>query len=66
MEKVKLPPRICYSIPEVCRLTGISRSFIYKEWACGRGLRRFKAGSRTLVRAKALEDWIRSLERGER
>jgi hypothetical protein len=48
VDKVVLPPKLAYSITQACRMTGISRSWLYKQWAAGRGPRRFKAGSRIM------------------
>jgi predicted DNA-binding transcriptional regulator AlpA len=51
-----------YSIDEFCTRHGISRAKLYQEWEAGRGPRRMKVGSRTLISAEAGAAWRRNLE----
>jgi predicted DNA-binding transcriptional regulator AlpA len=50
------------SIKQFCADHGISRSFLYKLVALGRGPRLSKLGTRTLISAEAAADWRRDLE----
>ena len=53
-------PRAAYSIQDACAALSISRSKLYVELAAGR-LRGRKAGSRTLIPAKSIDDWLNNL-----
>jgi excisionase family DNA binding protein len=50
--------RIAYSIRELVRSTGISRTKIYKEIKAGK-LRATKVGSRTIILEEAVKDWLK-------
>jgi excisionase family DNA binding protein len=52
-------PRLAYGINQACKAVGLSRAFIYQEIAKGR-LLTFKVGSRTLIAAEDLTDWLNS------
>lgn len=54
--------KLAYSIEEAAEVTGLSRAFIYAEWQAGRGPRKAKVGSRTLILDESLRSWLRSLE----
>jgi len=51
-----------FGVNEACHLCGFSRGWLYLEWKAGRGPARIKIGRRTLIRAEALEQWLKSLE----
>jgi excisionase family DNA binding protein len=48
------------SIPDAARIAGIGRSTIYEELAAGRLAAR-KCGSRTIIPASALSEWMANL-----
>jgi len=54
------PLPLAVSIPEAIRLTGISRSSLYREIEAGR-LRSCKAGKRRLIPTTALSEWLAAL-----
>src|SRR5258708_2867693 len=54
------PERLAYSIKEVCKLVGISRSTCYRLVGEG-SLPTIKFGSRILGQAKALREWLNGL-----
>lgn len=58
-------PKI-FTVAEACKIARISRAWIYKEWKDGRGPRKIKAGSRTLISSHALSEWMKSLEQNQR
>ena len=51
-----------FTIEEFCLRHGVSRAHVYNQWAAGRGPRRMKVGSRTLISREAAEDWRRQCE----
>ena len=51
---------LAVSIREACRITGLSRSTIYKEIASGR-IQAVKASKRTLIPLESLRAWLASL-----
>lgn len=53
--------KLAYSIPEAIETSGIHRDLIYSEINSGR-LKSIKIGRRRLVRAEALEAWLRDHE----
>ncbi len=53
---------LALSIPEACRSSKLSRSFIYQEIAAGRLIAR-KAGARTIVLPKDLRAYLANLPR---
>jgi excisionase family DNA binding protein len=53
-------PRAAYSVDDACAALSISRSKLYVELSAGR-LKGRKAGSRTLIPAKSIDDWLNSL-----
>ena len=55
---------IVYSVPEVLRRLGVTRPTIYGFFRSGE-LRSFRLGTRRLVSAEALADFIRSRESAE-
>ena len=55
-------PRIAFAVREAARAAGVSVATLYALWAEGRGPRRRKLGSRTLILAEDLREWLRSLE----
>lgn len=56
---------VMHRIRDVVRLTGLSRSGIYKQIKAGR-LRTIKQGRATLITATALDDYVKLLERENR
>jgi excisionase family DNA binding protein len=56
------PGPVMHRIRDVVRLTGLSRSGIYKQIKAGR-LRTVKQGRATLITAAALDDYVKLLER---
>lgn len=56
------PAPVIFRISTIVRLTGLSRSEIYKQIKAGR-LRAAKQGSATLITVAALDDYVRLLER---
>lgn len=48
------------SIEEVCRLTGVSRTMLYREMGAGR-LLKTKIGNRTYIQREDLDAWRRGL-----
>jgi excisionase family DNA binding protein len=54
------PERLAYTLKEVQKLVGISRSAIYLVLAEGE-LRAVKSGRRTLILAKDLQAWLEKL-----
>ena len=55
---------VAYDVPEVLRRLGVTRPTIYRFLRTGE-LRSFRLGSRRLVSAEALADFIRSRESAE-
>ena len=53
--------KLAYSIPEAIETSGIQRDLIYSEINSGR-LKSIKIGRRRLVRAEALEQWLKEHE----
>jgi excisionase family DNA binding protein len=53
-------PKHAYTIPEVVRITGTSRTTIYAEIGADR-LRAVKLGRRTLILAEDLQRWLEAL-----
>jgi excisionase family DNA binding protein len=53
-------PRAALRVSEACASLSISRSKLYEELAAGR-LKALKAGSRTLIPTKSIDDWLNSL-----
>jgi excisionase family DNA binding protein len=53
-------PKLSYTIKEVRNLVGISNTMIYRAIS-NRELRAVKFGSKTLILAKDLHDWLGSL-----
>ena len=50
-----------YSLEEVSRLTGVSRSNLIGGISLGQGPKARKCGSKILILEKDLEEWLRSL-----
>lgn len=50
--------RLAYSVAETASLLSVSRAWLYQRWANGDGPPRFKIGSRTLIPAEPLAEWI--------
>jgi excisionase family DNA binding protein len=59
------PAPVMYRISTIVRLTGLSRSEIYKQIKAGR-LRAVKQGSATLITVAALDEYVKLLEREAR
>jgi excisionase family DNA binding protein len=59
------PAPVMYRISTIVRLTGLSRSEIYKQIKARR-LRVVKQGSATLITAAALDEYVKLLEREAR
>ena len=57
-----MDPKLAYTINEAATRASVSRSFMYNEWAAGRGPRSFYCGRSRRISAKALDEWINSLE----
>ena len=53
-------PRAAYSVEDACAALSISRSKLYNEMAAGR-LKGRKAGTRTLIPAQSIYDWLNNL-----
>jgi excisionase family DNA binding protein len=51
---------ISVDIPTACRMSGISRSFLYEVLAAGQ-VRSVRAGRRRLVLVDSLRAWLQSL-----
>jgi hypothetical protein len=51
---------ISVDIPTACRMSGLSRSFLYEVLAAG-AVRSIKAGRRRLVLVDSLRAWLQSL-----
>jgi excisionase family DNA binding protein len=51
---------LCVSVRDACRAVGISRSSLYVEIKAGR-LRLLKRGTRSLIPAEDLREWVRRL-----
>ncbi len=60
MTQENLPPKQAYSVDEAVIQSGIKRVKLYSEIKSGRLISR-KCGSRTLILAKDLQDWLNSL-----
>ena len=45
-------------IGEAARLLGVSRAWLYQRWLNGDGPPKCKVGSRTLIPAAGLSDWL--------
>jgi hypothetical protein len=54
---------ISVDIPTACRMSGLSRSFLYEVLAGG-DVRSIKAGRRRLVLVDSLRAWLQSLSSG--
>ena len=54
-------PKLMLSVSEAIQVSGISRPMLYKLWRTGQGPARLSVGSRTLISALALSDWVESL-----
>lgn len=54
--------QLAYSVEQACAKIGICRAFLYRLWDQGLGPPHFKVGRRTLVSAKALDEWIQQQE----
>jgi hypothetical protein len=52
------------TIAEYCKREKISRTFLYKEWAQGRGPRSYHRGAHRLITVQAADDYRRQLEEG--
>jgi predicted DNA-binding transcriptional regulator AlpA len=55
---------LAVTIPEAVRLSGLSRSELYRQMSAGR-IRARKSGSRTLVVWASLQDHVESLPQAE-
>lgn len=53
--------KLAFSVSEAVEISGISRSFLYKCIAQGKGPKFRKAGSRTLILRSDLEAWLKNL-----
>ena len=52
---------LTYTVYQACAQVNLSRSFLYSAIKSGQ-LRTLKAGTKTLISATALREWIDSLE----
>lgn len=52
-----------FSIPDFCRAHSISRGMLYRLIGRGEGPMTVKVGRRTLISAKAAQDWRERLSR---
>jgi predicted DNA-binding transcriptional regulator AlpA len=57
--------KLAFSINEFCQAASISRSKFYQLARNGTGPRTFHVGSKTLISAKAAEDWMAAREAAE-
>lgn len=51
------PVKLAYGIADAVQATSVGRSFLYEEIRAGR-LKTFKVGTRTLISANDLADWL--------
>ncbi len=49
--------KLLYRVPEVCEMTGLSRSKIYELLACGE-IRTVKIGKSVRITPEALNEWL--------
>jgi len=54
--------KLAYAIPEAIEITGIHKDLLYAEINRG-NLRTVKVGRRRLIRAEALEQWLKDHEK---
>jgi hypothetical protein len=57
--------RYAFTIAEFCETHRVSRSWLYQEWAAGRGPRVKKIGAKNLITVEAAAEW-RNARDGER
>jgi hypothetical protein len=48
---------IAFTIVEFCQAHRVSRSWLYQEWAAGRGPRFMRAGVKKIITGEAAADW---------
>lgn len=53
--------KLAYTVEQACEAVGLGRNFLYIAMSEGR-LRSFKAGRRRLISAKALMEFVESME----
>jgi hypothetical protein len=56
------PPPLAHSIPEFCRLHGISQSFYFQLKKAGRAPVEMRIGRRRLISVEAAAEWRRQWE----
>jgi predicted DNA-binding transcriptional regulator AlpA len=49
--------RCAFTLAEFCEAHRISRSWLYGEWAAGRGPRVKKIGTKNIITAEAAAEW---------
>lgn len=54
--------RVAWSITDLCKATGISRSQYYELESIGLGPRKFYPGRRPMFTADAVAEWLTTLE----
>lgn len=54
----EMPPKLAYTIPELCEAAGISRASVYKEIKAER-LKIKKVGARTVVPIDEAKAWLK-------
>lgn len=53
--------KLAYTVEQACEAVGLGRNYLYVAISKGQ-LRSFKAGRRRLISAKALQEYIASME----
>lgn len=56
------PERLSYNVEEACAVTGLNRNALYRAIAAN-AIKTFKVGKRRMVSARALREFIESLEK---
>ena len=50
--------RVAYSVQEAAQMLGVSRAWLYERWANGDGPPRCRVGSRILIPANFIREWL--------
>ena len=65
MAAVHSPAKLAYSIADAVNATSVGRSLLYEEIRAGK-LKTFKVGTRTLIAASDLTEWLASYQPSRR